>query len=71
MADRTDEIDQDLKKDGVPTTVDTRKACEILGVERRTLYRYTRDGRIKGSRVGKANRYTRAELARFLSSSEY
>lgn len=68
---RARQIDTDLQEAGVKRVLNTAEAAELLQVDRRTLYAYAREGRIKASRIGKGNLYLRVEVARFLAAVEY
>jgi excisionase family DNA binding protein len=46
--------------------VDLPEALEMLGTSRPTLYRWLRDGRVQGYRVGRQWRFARADLERFV-----
>lgn len=46
--------------------VDLGQALEILGVSRPTLYRWLRDGRLQGFRVGRQWRFSRSALDEFV-----
>lgn len=42
--------------------------AEILTISKRSLYRFIKNGRLKGVRIGKAWRVTQAQLDDFLES---
>ncbi len=42
-----------------------QEVCEILGISRRTVYRYIQDGRINAIKAGRDYRFTPEEIERF------
>ena len=48
----------------------TRQAAQMLSICERTLWTLTSEGKIKALRIGRAVRYSRTELVRFLTSAE-
>lgn len=53
-------IPNDLK------TYDLAEVCEILGVTRRTVYNYIRDGKLDAKKLGNKWRVTHHTLKKFL-----
>lgn len=47
-----------------------RQAAQMLSICERTLWTLTNAGKIKALRIGRAVRYSRSELVRFLTSVE-
>ena len=53
-----------------PLAVNTLQASKMLGVTARTLYNWTRDGKIPHSRVGRRVLYSVAALKAIISGSD-
>ncbi len=50
-----------------PAVLTPKQACELLSVARHTLWKLTRDHKIKAFRIGnKRRRYLRTEIERFI-----
>lgn len=50
-------------------TYTSPEVATILGVSTRTLYTWAKQGKIHHFRVGRWNRYTEAEIQRFIESA--
>ena len=47
-----------------------KEAADMLGISERTLWSLREAGKIKAKKIGRAVRYAKSELIRFLEESE-
>ena len=47
--------------------LDVKQMCELLHVERRTVYRWLKSGKVKGVRVGRKWLFDREQVERLLT----
>ncbi len=57
--------------DGSPEVMTPEQAAAYLQINRETLYRYIRGGRIAASKIGRSWRLRKADLDRFLEENRY
>lgn len=65
--------DQDTASDPAPEAgeiISMKEAIEMLNTTRSTFYRWLREGKIKGMKVGRQWRFYREDIARFLKGQE-
>ena len=52
---------------GYPPVLDSRQACEILRINRKTLYKMIEDGVIPGSKSGRGYKIAKENITAFLN----
>jgi len=69
--------DTPLPPEGMPVidpgdgALDINEAAQLLGVNRRTVYRLVKEGKLPGAKIASVWRFTRTELNRYLLNKKY
>lgn len=56
--------------DRQPLLIDSEGAADLLGCSRSTIYKLLASGDLRGIKVGRSRRFTRAELEAYVSRLE-
>lgn len=72
MADRTLELDAELKQEGYGFSLSTDDVAQVLKLHERTVRKLASDGQLKASHVGTRARlrFVRKEVARYIARCE-